>query len=175
MTTAAAAGALSRYLVLGQIVAPHGLRGDVRVQSYADPPEALLDHRQWLLQRTDGSERSFEVRSGRWDGHVLRATLAGVDDREAAARLRGSQILLERSELPSPRSNEHYCEDLLGFTVRNGEGAVLGTLLHFLEAPGGALMVVRGQREYWLPARAPHLRRVDAARREIEVDWPADF
>jgi 16S rRNA processing protein RimM len=161
--------------VLGRIVAPHGVRGDVKVHSYADPPENLLDHSHWLLRRTDGSEQQVEVLDGRWDGHVLRARLAGVGDRDAAERLRGSEVLLARSELPPPRAQEHYCEDLLGFTVRNGEGAVLGTLSHFVEGPAGALMVVRGQREYWVPARPPHLRRVEAARREIEVDWPADF
>ena len=50
-------------------------------------------------------------------------------------------------------------------------------LQHFLEAPAGALMVVKAEdeRERWLPATAPHLRRVDLERREIEVDWPADF
>jgi len=167
--------AFSRYLVIGRVVAPHGVRGDVRVQSYADPPEALLEHPHWLLLGQDAREQRFEVRSGRWDGHVLRVTLAGIGDRDAAARLRGSQVLLERSELPPPRANEHYREDLLGFTVRNGEGVVLGTLLHFVEAPTGALMVVRGQREHWLPARPPHLRRVDTARREIEVDWPVEL
>ncbi len=156
-------------------MAPHGVRGDVRVQSYADPPEALLDHRHWLLRRTDGSEQGIEVLDARWDGHVLRATLAGIGDRDAAERLRGSEVLLSRDELPAPRAHEYYREDLLGFTVRNGTGAVLGTLLYFLEGPAGALMVVRGQREYWLPAGPPHLRRVDTVLREVEVDWPADF
>ncbi|MGH8205277.1 MAG: ribosome maturation factor RimM [Steroidobacteraceae bacterium] len=160
---------------MGRIVAPHGVRGDVRVQSYADPPEALLDHRHWVLRRTDGSEQGIEVLDARWDGHVLRATLAGIGDRDAAERLRGSEVLLSRDELPAPRAHEYYREDLLGFTVRNGTGAVLGTLLYFLEGPAGALMVVRGQREYWLPAGPPHLRRVDTVLREVEVDWPADF
>ena len=50
-------------------------------------------------------------------------------------------------------------------------------LQHFLEAPAGALMVVKAEdgRERWLPGTAPHLKRVDLALREIEIDWPADF
>jgi 16S rRNA processing protein RimM len=156
-------------------VAPHGVRGDVRVQSYADPPETLLDHRHWLLRRSDGSEQSVEVLDARWDGRALRATLAGIGDRDAAERLRGCEVLLARSELPATRPHEYYCADLLGFTVRNGTGAVLGTLLHFVDGPAGALMVIRGERDYWLPAVPPYLRRVDTALREVEVDWPEDL
>ena len=151
------------------------MRGGVRVESYTDPPEALLEHRRWRLRRPDGGEQDIEVSSSQWDGHALRVMLAGVGDRDVAERLRGSEVLLEREALPAAGAHEYYREDLLGFTVRNGEGVVLGTLLHFLEAPTGALMVVRGQREYWLPAGVPYLRRVDLAQREIEVDWPADL
>jgi len=59
--------------------------------------------------------------------------------------------------------------------VRNTEGVVLGTVQYFLAAPASAVMIVRGAREYALPAAPPHLRRVDLERREIEIDWPADF
>jgi ribosomal 30S subunit maturation factor RimM len=54
-------------------------------------------------------------------------------------------------------------------------GVVLGSLQYFLTAPATAVMVVRGEREYAVPAGPPHLKRVDLQRREIEVDWPADF
>lgn len=160
---------------MGRIGAPHGVRGAVRVQSYTEPPDALLQHRRWLLRHTDGADEHVEVRETHWDGRLLRVSLAEVDNRDAAERLRGCDILLERSELPPPGAREYYREDLLGFQVRNREGVPLGELVHFLEAPAGALMVVRGDRERWLPANAPCLQRVDLARREIEVDWPADF
>src|SRR5262249_1787252 len=101
--------------------------------------------------------------------------LAGVDDRNAAAALRGCEILIERTTLPAPREHEFYQDDLLGFSVRNMDGVLLGQLAHFLDAPAGTLMVVAGAREPWLPAQAPHLRRVDIAGREIVVDWPEDL
>ncbi len=160
---------------MGRVLAPHGVRGAVRVQSYTEPPGALMHHPHWLLRHPDGADQHVEVRETHWDGRTLRVSLADVDNRDAAGRLRGCDILLERTELPPPGAHEYYREDLLGFQVRNGEGVPLGELVHFLEAPAGALMVVRGERERWLPARPPCLRRVDVARREIEVDWPADF
>jgi 16S rRNA processing protein RimM len=117
----------------------------------------------------------FEVVQAQWDGHALRAALAGIVDRDAAEALREYEILIERAALPPASEREYYCEDLLGFTVRNLEGVVLGTLQHFLTAPATPLMVVRGEREYAVPAGPPHLKRVHLQQREIEVDWPADF
>ena len=73
------------------------------------------------------------------------------------------------ASLPPPAAGEYYLEDLLGCSVRNREGVVLGELSHFLDAPNGMLMVVRGERERCLPASAPCLRRVDLARRQIGI------
>lgn len=161
------------------MLSPFGVRGWVRVHSYTDPPDSLLQHRLWRLRAPGGEERaSIEERrvlQAQWDGHVLRAALDGVADRDAAEALREREILIERAALPKAAPREYYCEDLLGFTVRNAEGVLLGSLQHFLSAPAIPLMLVKGEREYTVPAAPPHLRRVDLERREIEVDWPADF
>lgn len=147
--------------------------------SYTDPPDSLLQHRLWRLRRPgdsgDGSERTIEVLHAQWDGHAMRASLAGIEDRDAAEALRENEILIERAALPAAAEREYYREDLIGFTVRNVQGVVLGTLQYFLTAPATAVMVVQGEREYALPAVPPHLKRVDLQQREIEVDWPADF
>jgi 16S rRNA processing protein RimM len=146
----------------------------------------LLQHRRWRLRRpgggasepqSDASDTAplLQVLQAQWDGHVLRAALEGISDRDAAEGLRGCEILIERAALPAPPEHEYYREDLLGFTVRNVEGVVLGSVQYFLGLPGSAVMVVQGEREYAVPAAPPHLRRVDLAQREIEVDWPADF
>jgi len=156
-------------------VAPHGVQGAVKVLSFADPPQSLLQHRHWRVRRADGGESSMEVVWSQWDQHGARVRLEGINDRDAAAALRDCEVLIEREQRAPAASHEYYREDLEGFTVRNAEGVDFGTLQHFLEAPAGPLMVVRGERERWLPASPPYLRRVDLQRREIEVDWPADF
>jgi 16S rRNA processing protein RimM len=162
-------------IVLGRILGPHGVRGVVRVRSYTEPPESLLAHRSWLLRSPEGAERRVEVVNIHGSGATLRVALEGIADRDAAEQLRGSEVLIERSALPATAAREFYQEDLVGFTVRNLEGATLGELAYFVEAPAGALMVVRGRRECCVPAQAPYLRRVDPAAREVVVDWPEDF
>ena len=153
------------------------MRGALKVWSYADPPQSLLQHRHWRVRRPDGSEMAYQVLQAHWDGQAMRVELAGIVDRDAAAALRDSEILIERTERPAAAPTEYYREDLTGFTVRNCEGALLGVLQHFLDAPAGALAVVKADdgSERWLPATAPHLKRVDLTRRELQIDWPAEF
>jgi len=84
-------------------------------------------------------------------------------------------VQIERSELAPTAEREHYREDLVGMPVSNLEGVTLGTVSHFVDLPAGAVMVVRGEREHWVPASPPQLRRVDTAARSILVDWPDEL
>jgi 16S rRNA processing protein RimM len=100
-----------------------------------------------------------------------------VADRDQAAALTGAVVEVDRAALPPPGEREYYRADLVGFSVRNLEGAQLGTVSHFVETPGGAVMVTRdpARREHWVPAAPKHLRKVDLATRTILVDWPAEL
>ncbi len=162
-------------MVLGRVLGAHGVRGWLKIQSFTEPPEGLLGYRQWLLREPGGEPRAVRVVRAEFDGRWLRASLEGIDDRDAAEKLAGSQVEVERGQVPPPGEREYYRDDLLGCAVRNLQGEALGTVSHYIDAPAGAVMVVQGEREHLVLAAPPHLRRVDLAAREIEVDWPADL
>src|SRR5262245_42076252 len=103
------------------------------------------------------------------------ARLEGIDEREAASRLTGQLVLVDREELGVATGREHYRADLVGFEVKNVEGALLGVVDHFVDTPANAVMVIKGAREHWVPVSAQHLRRVDKDARQLIVDWPEDF
>ena len=65
--------------------------------------------------------------------------------------------------------------DLIGLSVTNLEGVALGEVSHFVETPGGDVMIVRseGGSEHWVPATKEHLSKVDLAAGQVVVDWPA--
>lgn len=170
-----AGGEPPRHVKLGRILGAAGLRGWVKVQSYTDPPEGVLDHRHWQLRGADGRCETVEVEEADVQGASLRVRFAGIVDRTAAEAVRGRDIEVERSALPPTAAREYYRDDLVGFTVRERSGAELGHVSHFMEAPAGAVMVVKGARELWIPAVPRYLVRVDLARGEIEVDWPAEL
>jgi 16S rRNA processing protein RimM len=160
----------SARIELGLVGAPFGVRGWVKLRSFTEPPDRLLQH-QSLQLRVAGAWRLFKIEARGQSGGQLTVKLVGVEDRDAARALSGAEIAVLRSELPQREDKEFYRADLIGCEVLSVQGERLGTVQHFIEVPGHALMVVRGEREYWVPAVPKHLRRVDLKSRRVVVDW----
>jgi 16S rRNA processing protein RimM len=165
------------WIELGRLGAPYGVQGWIHVESYTDPPGRLLDYRQWALRLTGGRRELRRVSAGRVHAAGLVAQLEGIADRAGAAAMTGAAVEVDRAVLPPLGEREYYRADLVGFRVRNLEGADLGTVSHFVEAPAGAVLVAKepGGREHWVPAAPKHVRDVDIEEREILVDWPAEL
>ena len=160
-----------RLVEVGRLGAAHGVRGWLRVQSFTDPPQRLFEWQRWRLQ--SGTE--VNVLESRPQGNGWIARLEGIEDRDAAGRLSGQLVLVDRGELPATTAREYYRADLVGFEARNVEDVLLGVVDHFIDTPGNAVMVIRGTREYLVPMSAQHLRSVDQQARRLIVDWPEDF
>ena len=161
------------WVELGRIGGPFGVAGWLHVQSYTEPAERLLGFERWCLRGASDRRSEHRLIEGRRQGKGLVVRLAGVEDRTAAEALRGASIEVARKALPPAGERQFYRADLVGLAVWNLEGEALGVVQHFVEAPAGALMVVRGEREHWIPAAPRHLRSVDLGARRIVVDWPA--
>ena len=164
-----------RRIEVGRLGAAHGVRGWLRVQSFTDPPQRLFEWKSWRLESENGPAREVKLLEVRPQGNGWIAKLEGVDERDGAARLTGQMILVERELLPPAEGREHYRDDLVGFEVKNVEGVLLGAVDHFLDTPGNAVMVIKGEREYLVPVTLEHLRSVDKDTRKVVVDWPEDF
>jgi 16S rRNA processing protein RimM len=115
--------------------------------------------------------QSYRIEASGRSGGALTVKLAGVEDRDQAQALRGAEVCVPRSELPQRDDKDFYRADLIGCEVVNLEGLDLGVVQHFIETPAQVLMVVRGAREFWIPAVPQHLRRVDLQQRRVVVDW----
>jgi 16S rRNA processing protein RimM len=160
----------SALIQLGFVGAPFGVRGWVKLRSHTDPPERLLDHRSLRIGQGSVWQNYCIEASGR-SGGALTVKLKGVEDRDQAQALRGAQVCVLRSELPPRDDKDYYRADLIGCEVVNLAGLGLGRVEHFIETPAQVLMVVRGAREFWIPAVPLHLRRVDLQARRVVVDW----
>jgi 16S rRNA processing protein RimM len=169
-----------RRVEVGRLGAAHGVRGWLRVQSFTDPPQRLFEWRQWRLRSERGAEREVKVMEARplnpkEQGKDWIARLEGVEERDGASLLTGQMILVDRESLPPTEGREHYRDDLIGCEARNLEGALLGRVDHFIDTPGNAVMVIKGEKEHWVPVTPQHLRSVDRDARNLVVDWPEDF
>jgi len=154
--------------------APWGVKGWVHVDSYTDPLDGILEYRQWTLRLGSGERITRSLIEGRPHSDRLVARLEGIEDRGRAAELNGAVIEVARAELPPTGEREYYQADLLGLIVRNLDGAELGKVGYFVDTPTGPMMVVKGERQYWIPAVPKHLSKVDLAAGLILVDWPLD-
>jgi 16S rRNA processing protein RimM len=165
-------------VVLGRLRAPWGIKGWIKVDSYTDPPAAILDYPVWSLAKAGGGWETVRVVAGRphGAGRLVVVGLEGVASPEDARRYVERDVAVLRSALPAPAAGEYYWEDLLGCRVATVEGVELGVVSHFLEYPAGPLMVVRdGTRERWVPLAPRHLKQVDLGARRVIVDWDPEF
>ncbi|MEO6078844.1 MAG: ribosome maturation factor RimM [Steroidobacteraceae bacterium] len=169
------APATEPMLTLGQVATAHGIRGWVLVRSFADPPDSLLDYDEWQLTAPSGAVQKLQLLEGAPYQQRLRVKFAGIEDRNAALALSGWLVQIARSALPQLEKGEHYRDDLLGFEVCNVDEVVLGKVDYFADLPTGTVMVVKGEREHWVPTAPQHLLKIHAAERRISVDWPAEL
>jgi len=149
-------------VVVGRVIRPHGVRGELRVQPDTDFPQRLRTLPQAVLVT---AERSTPVRveAVRPAGEAVLVKVAGIDSAEAAAAWRGAYLAVP-PELAAPLpAGRHYVFDVLGLTVETEDGRVLGTVDEVLRTPAHDVYVVRGAREVLLPAISSVVLQVDPA------------
>jgi 16S rRNA processing protein RimM len=154
----------------------YGVRGWIKVFSYTEPREALLDYKEWLVGGP-GAWTPLEVAEAREHGGTLVARFAGTEDRDAAARYVGTDVAVERSRLPDTEPGEFYWADLEGLRVRHRDGRVLGRVSRMLATGAHDVMAVRpeqdeGEREILIPfVYGEFVLEVDLDGGVIDVDW----
>jgi 16S rRNA processing protein RimM len=127
-------------ICLGQIGAPHGVRGEVRLHSFTADPTAIASYGP--LETEDG--RVFKIESLRPAKHALVARLSGVADRDAAERLANTKLYVPRERLPEPaEADEFYHADLIGLRAVDCAGRECGTVVAVHNFGAGDLIELR--------------------------------
>lgn len=158
-------------VTLGRITGVHGVRGWIRVHSYTEPREAVVDYPVWWLD-CEGRRQKAKVAEGRRHGKTVIARLDGIEDRDQAAALIGSDIAVPRDALPPPGEGRYYWSDLEGCRVERRDGRQLGTVAYLMETGAHDVMVIDGAEEILVPfAPGETVLDVDLARGVIRVDW----
>ncbi|MDD2701747.1 MAG: ribosome maturation factor RimM [Sideroxydans sp.] len=162
-------------VVMGKIVAAQGIQGWVKVQTFTEYLDSLLDYDIWYAGN-EAAWRPTKVLDAKVHGKVLVAKLEGVPDRTAAEKLKGQLIAVPRAELPEEDEDEYYWSDLIGMTVRNLQDEMLGTVENLLETGANDVLVVQGEHgQLLIPFIDSVAQDVDLAGKLIRVDWQADY
>ena len=135
----------SPYLPTGQIVNTHGLKGYVKIQPWADDPADLLDFDRFFI-----AGREYEVEQASLQKSMVLLKLAGVDTIDEAAKLRNKELLIAREDVEL-EEGVVFIADLIGLTVL-ADGVEIGKITEVLTPPGNDVYVVKGEREYLIPA-----------------------
>ena len=123
-------------ILVGKIVAPQGIRGDVRVQTYSENP---TDFQKFKVQSAKFNETDFKFVRMVPNSSVIIAHINGIDDRTIAETLRGTELFIKRDTLPKLKDNEYYQADLIGFSVIRGERKI-GTVAGFQNFGAGDII-----------------------------------
>ena len=146
---------MERRVLMGRVLGAHGIRGAVRVLSYAAAPEDVA--RYGPLEDESGKRRLSLKVVGQARGAVL-AEVEGIGDRDAAAALKGTKLFVRRSVLPAPEKGEFYWYDLVGLRVEVVSGTALGEVVAVHDYGGGPSLEVK--REVGAPVMVPFTNRV---------------
>ena len=169
-------GAGEKLVLLGRIVGVHGVRGELKLESYTEPRMQIFRYQPWLL-RTASGEKTIDACRGRAQGKGLVAELPGIADRDAAAALAGAEIWVMRSALPAVKPGEYYWSDLEGLEVVTTEGVSLGKVSHVVATGANDVLVVKdAKRERLIPFLVGQfVVKIDLDATSITVDWDPEF
>ncbi|MBF0380043.1 MAG: ribosome maturation factor RimM [Magnetococcales bacterium] len=157
-------------LVVGRLVGSHGVRGELKVNSFTEQKEDLLNFPDWILGLKGGPYKSYTLVSGRGNAKGLIVRLSGVDDRETAQALSGNDIWVPRSQLPDLDDDQYYWNDLIGMMVVSEDGEELGRLQHLFETGANDVMSVDSQgEERLIPFTQEIVLNVDVANKVVMV------
>lgn len=154
---------------LAVIGAAHGIRGEVRVKTYTGDPLALSDY--GLLY--DEAGRSYEILEIREAKTVVVVRFKDVNDRNAAEKLNGTALFIDREQLPEELDeDEFYHEDLVGLEAVDLDGTVLGEITAVFDFGGGDLLELStpGRKPYLIPFTQSAVPEIDLTNGRLVVD-----
>ena len=161
-----------RYLVVGRVLRPHGIRGELRVQIVTGYPERLGQHADLYLASPAHPEavRRYPVEAMRSHREVLLLKLGGCDDRNTADELRGMLVQVPIEEAVPLEEDEYYYFQIIGVQVETESGESLGRVVDVLETGAHDVYIVRGTRgEVLLPAVDEVVLELDLESRRMVV------
>lgn len=164
-------------LVIGRVVKAHGVTGEVAVEIRTDDPEDRFVAGATLRGRSakGGAQRDYVIDSVRAHGGRLLMRLAGVADREAADRLRGTVFVVDAAHLPPIEDpDEFYDHQLEGLAVWTVAGDRVGTVTEVLHTAAGELLAVRAAagNEVLVPFVSAIVTSVSLADQKVTIDPP---
>lgn len=175
MTSAKAVPADDKFIIVGQLGKTYGVHGWVKVNSFTNPIDNLLDYDPWFYQQNN-KWTELPVTEAQLQGNSIVAHIEGYNTPEAARALTGIEIAVQRSQLPALAKDEYFWCDLVGLQVVTTKGVQLGKVNRLFHTGANDILVIEGKKEHLIPYIKNHfVLNVDIPKQTMIVDWDPEF
>jgi 16S rRNA processing protein RimM len=157
-------------LAIGSIIKAFGIEGHVVVQPLTDFPSRFRKKNRVLLGRSEHAVREMVIDRAAVGPRGVKLKLAGIDDRNAAEKLVGLLLYIREAERVKLPKGRYFTYDIVGLSVVDEQGVVLGTVREVVKMPANDVYVVSGKgTEILLPAVKEFVLKIDLASRTMKV------
>jgi 16S rRNA processing protein RimM len=165
------------FVPVGKIVGAHGVKGNLKVYSYAESLSVFKPGGLILLINPEGLEKSYKIKWVKPHGKLILLALEGIEDRNSVESLLGSVFFIERSALPEPEAGSYYWVDLIGISVFTTHDEYLGTIASIIPTGSNDVFVVKDptgvhNNETLIPALESVILEIDLKLKTMRVDLP---
>jgi 16S rRNA processing protein RimM len=153
-----------QYLILGEVLRPHGVRGELRIRILTDYPERIVAGKTiYLGEDIEGKATPYQVEHLRTNKEFGLLKLRGIDDRDQADLLRQLLVLTELDDAVPLDEGEFYLYEMIGLDVQTEDGESLGTLVEVLETGANDVYIINSPRygEVLIPAIEQTILKTD--------------
>lgn len=159
-----------RRLLIGKVIRPHGLRGLLRIISYAQSEASFLESGVVYIQTPSGETREYGVVAVKPHKNAFLLQVEGVTSEEQAEECRGADIFIGKDTLKPEEDEGYFWCELIGLEVYLNTGQHIGTLKHILPTGSNDIYVVRkDKKEILIPAIHDVVKEVDLLNRKMII------
>lgn len=165
-----------KYLLIGEILRPHGVRGELRMRILTDYPERVKNLPAIYLGKSanDTKPKKHHVKSARIHQDYLLLTLKEVPDRDKAELMRGLFVMVDIREAVPLEDDEVYLFQLIGMRVETEDGQFFGTITEVLETGANDVYIIdsAAHGEVLLPVLEDTVIKTDTDTKTVTIRLP---
>lgn len=161
---------MDKRIVIGKIVAPHGVRGDIRIMPLTEKPEQFLDLDYLFLK----DNRKLTIKNARFHKRMVLVTTEEINDMNTAELLRNQEVLINAEDLPELDEGKFYVADLIGLPVYDEQGTKIGTFKDSLSTGSNDVYIISvpDAKDILLPALKIYVKEINLVEKRIVVTLP---
>ena len=161
---------------IGRVTGVHGLKGNIKVWSYAESVDTFSPGKSVLLKTVEEEGRSYRILKATPQKKGILLSLDGINNRNLAENLVGKDIIIDRDQLPEPEEDTWYWEDLLGLDVFDHQKGFIGKITDIFPTGGNDVLVIKdNKKETLVPMHKHFVASVDIDKNILKTTLPEDY